>query len=180
MSCLCCPATATRTASTCLMHVSYGVTACKQGRLSLRIFVVLPRTRNCSQQSDRLTYRPDVDLMAVALQKPTLRKSKRLQQSNKLQVVDRTSVTEVIKICISRAVFARMTTLSSNAGALYAQPRVCHLKAQGNRRCPQRRGVFRLTVRGSFAESGGFESSPSYQVRLKRSSHASALFFAHG
>lgn len=77
-------------------------------------------------------------------------------------------LTEVVKICSSRAVFAKMTTLSSNACVLYAQPRVSHLKAPGNRRCPQRRGVFTLTVRGIFAESGGFESSPTYQVRLKR------------
>ena len=77
-SCLCCPATATRIASTFLTHVSYNVTACKKGKLSLRIFVVLPRTHNCSKQSDRQTYRPDVALMAVALQKIDLEEEQKV------------------------------------------------------------------------------------------------------
>ena len=117
---------------------------------------------NCSTHSNRQACGPDVALMVVALQKSTLRKSKRLQHSN------HACMTGVIRIWIGRAVFVKMTALSSSACIPYAQPRVCYLKAQGNRRCPQRRGVFTLTVRGSFAESGSTESSATFQVRSKR------------
>lgn len=68
-----------------------------------------------------------------------------------------------------------MTTLSSSACTLSAQPRICHLRTSGSRGFTQRRGVFTLrvshftlhTVPGSFVESGGLEASGSYQVLVQ-------------
>lgn len=68
------------------------------------------------------------------------------------------------------AAFAEMTMLSSPACILSAVPHASRPRTPGSRKYTQRRGAFTLTVRGSHAESGGFESPGNGQV-LPQSDH---------
>lgn len=142
------------------MHLNRLVTACKHERRLRSTITVLSVARNCIKQINRYEVRAPDDALSYSVALMTeIDHEEEQKAANKAIYLDR-----VIKICVGRAVSARMTTLSSSACITHAQPRVCHFNPRS--RIVKRRENFTIAVRGSFAKPGGFDSSNSYQVIL--------------